>query len=255
MIPALLWADGVHLSEWKRSIFSHRLAKLVKRALDGSCWRKETSVCSTPTSLIPGPARDAQSLERDPRSAGEHVKSSTKESQLLKPVSWLHPSSRTYFKYLRANAFSMENKLNGVWNLCMPAGLWPYQLQRWVLWLGVGMEWSRLFGKAGKGDKQRMLPALSVTNWSAWSSAWWSMESQLQAYRSRSKGRQVPLQRGSEQEDQVDEALCRQIGAASRSQALVHMCWRATQLLKGQHNGRVLWDEDLHREEGPKKSA
>lgn len=37
------------------------------------------------TSLMPVPARDAQSLERLHRSAGEHLKSSTKEFQLLQP--------------------------------------------------------------------------------------------------------------------------------------------------------------------------
>ena len=32
--PGLLRADGVHLSENGKSIFGHRLAKLVKRALN-----------------------------------------------------------------------------------------------------------------------------------------------------------------------------------------------------------------------------
>lgn len=95
--------------------------ELVKRALGENCWRKEISIHSTPTSLISGPARDAQSLETDQRSAGEHMKSSMNEFQLLKPVSWLHPSSRTHFECLCANACSMKNKQNG--NLRMPAGL------------------------------------------------------------------------------------------------------------------------------------
>lgn len=126
-----------------QSIFSHRLARLVKRALGKSWWRKESSIHSTPTSLIPGPARHAQSLERDQRSGGEHVKSSTKEFQLLKPVNWLHPSPRTHFKYLCANASSMKSQQNRV--LCMLAGLWSYQCHRdvvgWLLWLSAGMEW------------------------------------------------------------------------------------------------------------------
>jgi len=39
---------------------------------------------------MPVPAADAQSLEKDHRSAGEHLKGSTKELQQLQPVSQLH---------------------------------------------------------------------------------------------------------------------------------------------------------------------
>jgi len=59
----------------------------VKRPLNESCWRRGTSVHPTPTSLLPLPAIAAQSLEKYHRSAGEHLKSSTKE---LQPVSQLH---------------------------------------------------------------------------------------------------------------------------------------------------------------------
>lgn len=40
----------------------------------------------TPTSLMTGPAVDAQSPESDCRSAGEHLESRTKEFQLLQPL-------------------------------------------------------------------------------------------------------------------------------------------------------------------------
>lgn len=51
----------------------------------------------TATSLIPAPSKDAQSLERDHRPAGEHLKSSTKELLPLQAVSQLHwePSYNT----------------------------------------------------------------------------------------------------------------------------------------------------------------
>lgn len=44
-------------------MFSHRLDRLVKRDLNKSCW--EVRIYSIPTSLIAGPAKDAQSLDRD----------------------------------------------------------------------------------------------------------------------------------------------------------------------------------------------
>lgn len=42
---------------------------------------------------MPMPAIDAQTPERDHRSAGEHVKDSTKEFQQLQPVGQLHQES------------------------------------------------------------------------------------------------------------------------------------------------------------------
>lgn len=48
--------------------------KMYMRGLN--CQGRGTSFHSTPTSLIPVPARDAQSLERDLRSVGGHLKSS-----------------------------------------------------------------------------------------------------------------------------------------------------------------------------------
>lgn len=44
----------------------------------------------SPTHLVPGPASDDQSLEMDYGSAGDHLKSRTKEFQSLQPVSQLH---------------------------------------------------------------------------------------------------------------------------------------------------------------------
>lgn len=77
----------VYLSEKGKSIFGHRIAKLVKRALNWSCWGRETSIHPVPPSLMPESAIDAQSLDKDHRSSEEHLKSSTKEFQ---PVSQLH---------------------------------------------------------------------------------------------------------------------------------------------------------------------
>ncbi|GAB0182918.1 hypothetical protein GRJ2_000757100 [Grus japonensis] len=84
-----------------------------------------------------------------------------------------------------------------------------------------------------------------MTSWTAWSSAWGRVRSQPRPYGSGLKGRQgeETLQsdlivgicyRPPNQEDQADEALYRQIGTASHSQALVLMgdfnhpniCWR-----------------------------
>jgi len=81
--PGLAAADGVHLSEKGKSTFRHRLAKLVKRALNYSCWGRGTSIHSTPTSLMPVPAIDAQSLEEDHRRAskGQHKRNFMHSSQ------------------------------------------------------------------------------------------------------------------------------------------------------------------------------
>ncbi|PKU26923.1 selenoprotein n [Limosa lapponica baueri] len=77
-----------------------------------------------------------------------------------------------------------------------------------------------------------------MNSWSAWSSTWGWMKSRLRVYESELKETlgQVMLQWGSatSQEDQADETLYRQIGAALHSQALVLMgdfnhpdiCWK-----------------------------
>jgi len=87
--PVLLGADRVHPTEKGKSISGQSLAKLVKRALNYRCRGRGTSIHPTATSLMPGPAVDDQSLEKDHRSAGEHLKGSTEE---LQPVSRLHRS-------------------------------------------------------------------------------------------------------------------------------------------------------------------
>ena len=44
-------------------------------------------------------------------------------------------------------------------------------------------------GRTGRGDEE-VLPSMSMTSWSAWSSAWGWMRSQLRAYGSGLKGGQ-----------------------------------------------------------------
>lgn len=80
----------MHLSKEGKSIFCHRLAKLLRRALTKDARGKGTSVHPTPTILVPVLATDAQSLKRDHRSAEKHLKNNTKKFQTLQPVSQLH---------------------------------------------------------------------------------------------------------------------------------------------------------------------
>ena len=88
-------------------------------------------------------------------------------------------------------------------------------------------------GRTGRRDEKGVSPSRSMTSWSAWSSAWGWMRSPLRAYGSGAIIVGV-CYRQPNQEDGADEALYRQIGAASCSQALVLMgdlnhpdiCWR-----------------------------
>lgn len=75
----LLGADGLHLSDKGKSIISHRLAKLVGRAL--KFLSEGTFSPSHSCQLNARPAGNAQSLERGHMSAGEPLKSSTKKNQ------------------------------------------------------------------------------------------------------------------------------------------------------------------------------
>lgn len=54
---------------------------------------------------MPVPTRDAKSLERDHRSAGEHLKNSTKEFHRIQPLSQLH---QAHLKGVYGNAHHME---------------------------------------------------------------------------------------------------------------------------------------------------
>jgi len=92
------------------------------------------------------------------------------------------------------------------------------------------LEWkdTSSLGGTSRGDEEWMSPSMPVTSWSAWSSAWAWMRSQPKALRVRIKETagtgDVIVEvcyRPPDQEDRVDEALYRQIGAASCSQALV----------------------------------
>ncbi|RMC04473.1 hypothetical protein DUI87_18918 [Hirundo rustica rustica] len=67
--------------KWQKSILSHQSDG--NTIPENGIAHHDNAVLIT--SLIPGPARDAQAWERDQRSAGEHVKSSPKEFQLSKP--------------------------------------------------------------------------------------------------------------------------------------------------------------------------
>lgn len=77
----LLGADGLHLSDKGKSIISQWLAKLAGGALK-FLWEGTFSP-SHFHQLNARPAGDAQSLEKGHMSAGEPLKSSTKEIQLV----------------------------------------------------------------------------------------------------------------------------------------------------------------------------
>ncbi|XP_056180724.1 uncharacterized protein LOC130142561 isoform X1 [Falco biarmicus] len=94
-----------------------------------SCRWRGTSVHPIPTILMPLPARDAQILERDCRSAGEHLKSSTEEFQPLQPSvcleglaaaqrAWYHPSPV-------CTAATARSKRRKCWHNRLVSGLDP----------------------------------------------------------------------------------------------------------------------------------
>lgn len=83
-------ADVVHLSEKGKCVFSHSFNKPGKRALNQQCWGWGTSIYPTDTSLMSVPAKEAQSLEQDHKSVGQHLKGTTRLFQPLQPLSWLH---------------------------------------------------------------------------------------------------------------------------------------------------------------------
>jgi len=58
--------------------------------------------------VVPVPAVDAQCLEKEHRSAGEHLKGKTKEFQPIRPASQLHGEAQLQCLY--ANTHSMGNK-------------------------------------------------------------------------------------------------------------------------------------------------
>lgn len=67
-----------------------------------------TSIHPTPMGVVPVPARDAQSLQRDHTAAGEHLKSSTRNSRHSSQLHWGDDGQRQ-LKYLCADGHSMGN--------------------------------------------------------------------------------------------------------------------------------------------------
>ena len=101
---------------------------------------------------MPVPAIEAQSLEKDHRSAGEHLKCSTKEFQPLQPMS---ASSGAQLKCLYTNAWSMGNKQEELETCtllqgCDLIGITETWWDRSYVW-SVGMEGYRLFRKDRQG--------------------------------------------------------------------------------------------------------
>jgi len=97
---------------------------------------------------MPVPARDAQSLKKDHKSAGEHLEGSTKELYPLYPVSQLHQGPN-------ANTHSMGNKQEelDVW-ACLQCYDLIGIMEMW--WDGfydwrVGIEGYRIFRKNRQG--------------------------------------------------------------------------------------------------------
>ena len=106
---------------------------------------------------------------------------------------------------------------------------------------GVGMEGYRLFRKDRHGRQGGGVTLYAMTSWSAWSSQLGMDEEPTESLWVSIKGRAGTgdiivgvCYRPPDQDTQADEALYRQLEAASRSQALVLMgdfnhpniCWR-----------------------------
>lgn len=77
------------------------------------------SVLPTPPNLTRGPGRDAQNLERNKRSAGEHLEGSPEEFQALQPVSLCHWGPKLCLYHMHG-AWEQTRKVRAVQ---MPAGL------------------------------------------------------------------------------------------------------------------------------------
>lgn len=86
----LLGTEGVHLSEEGKSIFSCRIAKLMKTVLSYSWGGTGTSIHLTLLSSMPVSAIYVQSQERDQRPVKEYLKCSTKEFKPLHPIKLCH---------------------------------------------------------------------------------------------------------------------------------------------------------------------
>ncbi|GAB0179105.1 hypothetical protein GRJ2_000375800 [Grus japonensis] len=178
--------------------------------------------------------------EKDRRSAGEHLKHSTKEFQPLQPV-----SSGAKLKCLSANACSMGNKQEEL-EIC--AHLLDYDLigitEAW--WDGsydwsVGMERYSAFRKDRQG-RGRGGVTLYVNDQLQCMELHLGMDEEpTKSLWVRTKGRagtgdiiMEVCYRPPNQDNRADDALYRQIGAASHSQALVlredfnhpDSCWR-----------------------------
>lgn len=126
---------------------------------------------TTPTSLMLGPVRNAQRLERDCKS-GEHLKCSIKEFQPLQPANQLHCQS---VKCPYANTHSRGNKQkesereSGL-HACRVVIL----LAAWRCggMASAGMEGYRFFRKDKQGNWEGVSCSMSVACCSAWSSTW-----------------------------------------------------------------------------------
>jgi len=134
------------------------------------------------SSSCPEPGEASQVSRRAPE--GQHKGTPASKSASL----------RTQLKCLHANACSTGNKqekletfthLQG-YDLIGITEMWWDGSYDW----SVGMEAYTIFSKNRQGHKEEVSPWMSVTSWSAWSSAWRWIRSQPRAYGSGIKAGQ-----------------------------------------------------------------
>jgi len=137
------------------------------------------------------PAVGAQSLEKNHRSAGEHLKGSTKE---LQPASHLHRGPNLNAFMLMHAAQEINRRSLRHEHACRVmisvasgrcGGMAP---------MTGALEWkdTGFLGRAARGHEEGVLPSVSMTSWSAQSSTWEWMSSQPRVYGVWNKGRAGP---------------------------------------------------------------
>lgn len=108
---------------------------------------------------MPGPAWDAQSLEKDHRSSRERLKGSTKEFLPPQPVA-PHLYQGAQLKYLWSNT-QHGDLMREVRVVCMPAVLQPYQHHGDMAPLTGVLEWKDTALQEGQaGDMKRWCRSL-----------------------------------------------------------------------------------------------
>lgn len=140
---------------------------------------------------MPVAMTDAQSLERNHRSTGEHLKSSAMEFHTIQPLSQLHQwlnlkeSVEVHIMWtMKKEDLEICTHLQICTHLhgCNLTGM----IEMW--WDGSYDSPTSSLGRTGRGDDEALLSPVSVTSRSAWSSIW--MRRWLRAYGSRFRGGQ-----------------------------------------------------------------